>query len=73
MKNQISNAALNRIITAQKSSGFGKWHLNFSKAQAKAEGLTEEQIKDGFEAFQQNHGVTVTKSEMIEIVYAHIA
>lgn len=70
---KISTAALNRIITAQRGQGFGKWHLNFSKAQAREEGLSETQIKNAFEAFQQNHGVTTTKSEMIEIVYAHIA
>ena len=72
MKNStISNAALNRIITAQKGQGFGKWVLNFSVAQAKAEGLTEKQISDAHQTFCDYHA-TVNKAEMIEVVYAAI-
>jgi len=73
MKNSIiSNAAINRIITAQKAQGFGKWKLNFSVAQAKAEGLTEKQVSDAHQAFCDYHGVVTTKSEMVEAVYAAI-
>lgn len=68
----ISTAALNRIVTAQKGQGFGKWHLNFSKAQAREEGLTPKQIADAYEAFEQNHGTGITKAEMVEAVYAAI-
>jgi hypothetical protein len=72
MKKQISNAALNRIVTAQRGQGFGKWMLNFSKSQAKAEGLNYKQIEAAHEAFGHYYGLA-TKSEMVEIVYAAIA
>ena len=72
MKNSISNAAIKRIVTAQKGQGFGKWHLNFSKRQAKEEGLTETQIADTYEAFEQNHGTVCNKTDMCEIIYAAI-
>jgi hypothetical protein len=71
MKKQISNTALNRIITAQKGQGFGKWVLNFSIMQAKAEGLTEKQVSEAHQAFCDYHA-TVNKAEMVEAVYAAI-
>jgi hypothetical protein len=71
-KKKISNAALNRIITAQKLQGkFGKWRLNFSVAQAKAEGLTEKQISEAHQAFCDYHA-TVNKAAIVEAVYAAI-
>jgi len=74
MKKKISNAALNRIITAQKVRGtFNAYVLNFSKAQARFEGLTEQQVTDAHQAFCDYHGSTVTKPEMVEVVYAAIA
>jgi len=74
MKNSsISSAALNRIITAQRGHGFGKWILNFSKAQAKAEGLTEKQAAAAHQAFCDYHGSIATKAEMVEAVYAEIS
>ena len=74
MKNSIiSSAALNRIITAQRGQGFGKWVLNFSKAQAKAEGLTEKQAAAAHQAFCDYHGDITSKSEMVVAVYAAIA
>jgi hypothetical protein len=73
MKKQISNAALKRIVTAQKSQGFGNWSLNFSIAQAKADGLNEKQVVAAHQAFCNYYGVATTKSEMVEVVYAAIA
>lgn len=73
MKNQtkISTAALNRIITAQRVKGYRQWSLNFSKAQARKEGLTEKQIKEAEEAFGYARGA-YDKKGMIEVVYAAI-
>ena len=73
MKKLVSNAALNRIITAHRSKGaWCKWNLSFSTPQAKEEGLSEKQIKIAHKAFGHYNGVAVIKSEMIEIVYASI-
>ena len=69
MKKSISNAAIKRIVTAQRVQGFGKWKLNFSVSQARAEGLTDKQVSDAHQAFCDYHG-TVSKAEMIEVIYA---
>lgn len=63
-------ASWNRIITAQKD-GWG-WKLNFSRFQAREEGLNQAQIQSAFEAFQNFHGVITNKAEMITAVASEI-
>ena len=70
-KSTISNAAINRIITAHRVKGSLQWSLNFSKAQARKEGLTPQQIEAAETAFGNGRGA-YDKKGMIEVVYAAI-